>query len=395
MGSKLRTSDSFNAAKNWLLNSGIQNFNKSGNINGGFNAWYDVQNKSYPFIYSEITGYGITTLLYLNKIKKEKIFIERAKLATNWLIERALHTTGGIKARDYYDKVNAPKSTSFEGGVIYAFDCGIVLNSLVCIFKETNNEKYLEIAEKIAKFLVEKLQKNNSLFFASYNTKLNKLIDSREKWSTQSGSYHAKLSLGFLKLYEETKNSKYRNVAIKICNRAMKFQKENGRFINFRDNEGTHLHPHLYTAEGLLYCGIKRSNSKFIESALKACQWSLKNQMKNGGIPALFMNGKFLPQERTDILAQTLRLSVILNNIGALKLSNLKIIEKLKNRLLNFQNFEFGPKNQFGGIFYGFDENGKKLLHLNSWCTMFTLQAIHMFHESLKKRRRVDIELFI
>ena len=57
---------------NWLINSGIQN-----NVDpdkGGFNAWYSLKNKSYPFIYSEIivTGEpsersylkGATTILF-------------------------------------------------------------------------------------------------------------------------------------------------------------------------------------------------------------------------------------------------------------------------------------------------------------------------------------------
>ena len=62
------------SAKDWLVNSGIQN--TKGDEIGGFNAWYDLGANEYSYVYSEITGYGITTLLFLNKFYKNG-FLER------------------------------------------------------------------------------------------------------------------------------------------------------------------------------------------------------------------------------------------------------------------------------------------------------------------------------
>ena len=49
----------------WVLYSGIQNTEGGLSKIGGFNSWFDTEKKNYRYIYSEITGYGLTTLAYL------------------------------------------------------------------------------------------------------------------------------------------------------------------------------------------------------------------------------------------------------------------------------------------------------------------------------------------
>lgn len=64
-----------NLALNWLTKSGIQNNNKNKSIEfGAYNAWYDYKSKKYSYMYSEITGYLITSMLYHYKITKKKFF---------------------------------------------------------------------------------------------------------------------------------------------------------------------------------------------------------------------------------------------------------------------------------------------------------------------------------
>lgn len=387
-----KTIDRVNLAKGWLLNSGIQNIDKDEKINGGFNSWYDITDKSYPFIYSEITGYAITTLLYLNKIRGEKILVKRAILAANWLIKNAFHRCGGVKTRYYYDKSSAPLSYSFEGEIIYIFDNGMVLFGLLNLFRETGGAKYLDAAKKIANFLI-KSQKQNGLFYATYNAQTNEFEDPLQKWSTQSGSYHAKLALSLLGFYDIVKKGVYKERAKKICYRALKFQNKNGRFITFRDSAGTHLHPHSYSAEGLLYAGIKLNKERFIVSAAKACKWALNYQLDNGGLPSLFIDGKFVFHERSDVLAQILRLGMILCQLERLDEEYIVKLKKLKRRLCSFQYLGNKNKDQIGGFFYGFENN--RLNHLNSWCTMFALQAINMYEEFFENEKKSDLNLFI
>jgi len=324
-------------AKEWLLNSGIQNVGKDAKIDGGFNSWFDMKNKNYPFIYSEITGYGISTLLFLNKMQPNKIFVERAKLAAEWLT------------------------------------------------------KYLKAAEKIAEFLM-KCYKGNGLFYAAYDSQKDNFIDDVKKWSYQSGSFHCKVALGLLELSEINDEDSYKKAAIDLCKTTVEMQEEDGKFETFRGTGDTNLHPHLYSTEGLTYVGIKLNNENFLRSAARACEWVLKSQMKNGGIPCMFVKGKFVQEERSDVLAQTLRIASILAEMNILDVEDLnKKLKKLKARLITFQNLH---EDQKGGFFYGSDETGKRLDHLNSWCTMFAVQAVNM-HEHLEKKMKIEIEPFI
>jgi uncharacterized protein YyaL (SSP411 family) len=382
------TSRRIDLAKRWLLNSGIQNIGNDEKTNGGFNAWYDISKKDYSFIYPEITGYGITTFLFMIQTLDKDFLIKRAKMAANWLIKNCQDKCGGFKVR--YIKDN--EKYRFEN-LIYIFDTGIIVFALSNLFEITKDKIYLQSAERAANFLI-KSQKENGLFYACYNLEINQFLDIADKWSTQSGSFHAKVAMGLIKLWKITRNESYRKSAKIACRAALKFQDISGRFITYRDNKGTHLHPHFYSAEGLLYTGIELKDEILIKSAVKACKWALNNQLGDGGLPSIFVDGQFIAYERADILAQALRMSTILYSFGKLEERYLKCIEKLKERLYSFQYLNKKNEKQSGGFMFGFDFDGKKLEHINSWCTMFAIQAIEMYIRYLGKKK-IDLKLLI
>ena len=353
-------------AKNWLLNSGIQNL--EGEHKGAFNSWFDVDKKNYPYAYSEITGYAISTLIYLYDLTKEEIFLKRANMAADWLMNKATHSSGGILCRLFYEETEF--MGSFENEEIFLFDCGMVLNGMTALYELTKNKKHLEYCKRLANFMISK-QKEDGSFYAVYDAKNNKLIDDGEKWSTQSGALHAKLSIGLLNLYELTKEEKYKKSAIKICDYSLKFFKEDGRVITFSKTGNSLFHPHCYAAEGLYVAGKYLENKEYLKFSKKSTEYLFTIQKKDGGIPQMFKENKLVEFERSDILGQTLRVGV-LNSIEYNKL------ERLYKRLLEFQNLN---QEQKGGFKYGYDDQGKKYDHINSWCTMFAIQALILYKE--------------
>lgn len=374
--------------REWLLNSGIQNINKDKKTNGGFNSWYDIDKRTYPFIYSEITGYGITTLLYMNKNSKEEILIDRTKLAADWLITNAYGKCGGIKTRYFLD------DKSFRNQEMYVFDAGMILYGIVNLFKVTKIPKYLDAGKNIANFLL-KCQKQNGLFYAIYDAEKDAYIDKEGKWSTQSGSYHAKVAMALIDMFNITKEEAYRKAAMKICHASIKLQKRDGRFISLKENGDTHLHPHSYSAEGLLYVGDKLNNNEYILSAVKACEWALKNQLSNGGIPYYYENnGHGIPYERVDVLAQTLRLGCLLYSMKRLEEKYVDNLKRLKDRLCEFQITK-GAKEEKGAFFFGTDYDGNQRNHANSWCSMFAFQALDMYERAFKNRENISTDLLI
>ncbi|MBI1978607.1 MAG: glycoside hydrolase family 47 protein [Candidatus Aenigmarchaeota archaeon] len=382
---------SISLAKEWILNSGIQNLNSNGAFNGGFNSWFDVEKKRYPFIYSEITGYGLTTLLFLNSIFKNEISLSRAKLAAEWVISNAFHPSGGIKSRCYYEKSEEDEQYSFERGFLYSFDSAIVMNGLLNLYAAIKNPVYLKTAQKIADFLIDKMMTKKGVFYPLYDQLSQTTKSTYDKWSTQSGSFHSKIFIGLIKLSEITKEERYIEVVKKSQGTLLKFQRNDGRFITDEKDGSTNLHPHCYSIEGLLYAGVKLNDEKLIERLAKAVEWVFNNQLDDFSIPQLFSNRGSIKYERSDITAQVIRLGSFLIQNNYLDAGYMKNLDASKDRLLSLQNMN---NEQRGGFFYGFDQNGIRLKHLNSWCTMFSIQALAFYH-SLKSKQQISLNLVI
>src|SRR3989338_3442009 len=106
----------------WMTKSGIQN--EAGEHAGGFNGWYDIDRKTYPFVYSEITGYGITTLLFMNSLK-----VARRPEDARWIMNRAMLKVArrpedaiqiGARTRAY--NTEPDDMYSFESNMLLIFD---------------------------------------------------------------------------------------------------------------------------------------------------------------------------------------------------------------------------------------------------------------------------------
>ncbi len=379
-------------AKDWLLRSGIQN--AEGPRAGGVNSWFDMAEGGYSYVYSEITGYGITTLLYLGDRFGDGQCLERAGAAAEWLMSNAAHPCGGVRTRDYYNETEESDLYSFDSGNIYAFDNGMVLYGMVNLYRRTQDRRHLDFALRIADFLIKKMARSDGLFFAVFDAGTGNPEDVSRKWSSQRGSYHGKLALGFIDLFDVTGDETYESAALALCRGCMDFQEDSGRFITSRADKSTHLHPHCYSAEGLLYAGMRFDNDEFIDSAALALKWALDNRRSDGGIPKKFDGERFIPYYRSDVLAQVLRLGVILCGIGKLGVEYIPELERLRNRLLGFQYTEKGP--QAGGFFYGTTLNGSSKKHLNSWCTMFAVQALCMYADICEDNGTIDkMECFV
>ncbi|HTZ11650.1 MAG TPA: hypothetical protein VMD04_04675 [Candidatus Margulisiibacteriota bacterium] len=364
-------------AGEWILSSGIQS------EKGPFYSWYDLDKKRYPYIYSEITGYGITTLLFLYKLSGENKLVKKAKLAAQWIIENALDDSGGVKARLYGDECLAESHYSFEDGNIFSFDTGMVLYALINLYKVTGENLYLEKSKAIAAFLLDTMLQRDGSMAAIFNSGSKKGIESYDKWSNQPGAFHAKVSLGLVDLFEVTRDGRHKEAALELCDFAIGLQEaSSGRFITNKSDNTTHLHPHSYAIEGLWYAGVNFGVSRFIDSARRATKWML-HQASGSGLNELYnpSSGKFNDFQRSDILAQALRLALLFGIKDRQ--------EELKVALLQYQ-YRQEETVQEGGLFFSKDSR-----HLNSWCTMFALQALKLADNKELLPEGKKLELFI
>jgi len=374
-------------AKQWLMDSGIQNTDDSEPECGSINAWFDPELNKYSFAYSEITGYGITTLIFLNKVFHDPKLVERAVLAADWLQSSSTHNKiGGYRCRFDLEK------KEFSPANVCSFDNAMCLNGFVNLYKETKKSKYLDEGIRIADFLIGTMQKPDGSFHTKYDGLTCEPVHSYKTWSTQSGSFHAKNALGLLNLFSITADRKYMESAIKIGELAMKMQQPDGRFVTHKQEGFTHAHPHCYSVEGIFAVGMLCGRKDFIQSAVKGAEFLKSMQLESGGI-SCFYDGNISMHERADALAQAIRLWIMGKKYG-LEIEDKKI-EAAASRLKSFQRRNNPRKEINGGFAYGYNEEGRKLEHANSWVTMFSLQALHMYEQSKTNSLDFDINLLI
>ncbi len=369
-------------ALNWLVKSGIQNNNKNKLSHyGAFNAWYDIKSKKNSYMYSEITGYLITSMVFHYRLTKKKKFLYSAIKAADWLIKNAQHENGGFKCLFL---INKKLKFGNKETHIYSFDNGVIINGLVNLYNITKSNKYLIAAEKSASFLILNFMKKNGELKPLYDFKKKKFIQDSKEWSLISGSYHSKVAMGLLNLFKTSKKKIYLIASKKILNAYLKKQKKNGQFISTKFN--TNLHPHCYSIEGYWSCAKFLNNKKYYFSSLKALKWLFKKINSEGYPPRLILKNKFNFVERIDILSQSLRLIILFeNNLKLNKLDKIKIYNLVRN-ILNYQKFNSKNIREKGGFFWGKKSNGEHMHHLNTWVTAFAAQSLSILSNKKSKK---------
>ncbi|MEK6766262.1 MAG: glycoside hydrolase family 88 protein [Planctomycetota bacterium] len=376
-------------SENWLLNSGIQNMHNRPKLYGSFNSWYDKDLKIYPYIYSEVTGYGITLFLYLNNLSKDDKCLNSAVAAANWLLKYAYEEPSNIVKFRFYYHID-----DFSPRHAYTFDTGIIINGLVNLYRQTKDKSLLNKSIDMANWVTDVMQRKDGEFLSFYDIDDNIRLLSPDIWSKRPGAYHAKMCFCLLRLYDVVRNEKYLNAAKQICNWTLNQQLEDGRFLCISEENITNAHPHCYGIEGLLYAGIYLNEEEYVKNAVKGIVWLLDKQLPNGGVPSEFVGDSPVLKERCDALAQMIRLSLITLDMKRLSEKYIPSIAKMIKRLLEFQCQESDPSAK-GGFYYIIDSNGNKVNHINSWATMFALQALCMFKQMTNKKGKFDINYFV
>jgi hypothetical protein len=371
----------------WLEKSGIQNsLNKKNLLSGSVNAWYDPQKKKYSFVYSEINGYFMTMMVFLYKRTGEKKYLDKGLEAAKWLISNAQEKNGGFRCLFLIDKNS---NHAHKKDQIYSFDNGVIINGLVSLYKETKKSFLIKSAEKCGNWIINFCIDSNNLVKPVYEIEQNKFFESDKEWSTTSGSYHTKISIGLANLYSIIKKKKYLEASKLICNSSLKFQQRNGRFLSFPFKGGTNAHPHCYSAEGLWVIGTFLKNKKYLKSSELATRWIVSKQNSIGKIPRLFLINTSIYHERIDAIAQTIRLiflSTFNKNQKQVKINNEKL-NKLLKIMLKYQNSNSKNPKIKGSFSWGKKSNGAELKHPNSWVTFFAIQSLFFYKDYLENKK--------
>ena len=370
----------FHDNANWLLSSDIRI--KNGDNKGALYGWKNLNPPSFPFIYTEITGYATTCFCWLFSEFGNKVALVAAKEASNWVIRNIKFNLTVARPPESGNKPNDLSN------LFYSFDNGMIITGLLNLYKITKDASNLLLqAEKMARTLIDRFFDGEKLIArldSSYNPIFEDKINGVIKWSTISGPYHAKLSLAFLDLSRETNDPKYSKVSNSICDYAKKMQTSEGQFITNPGSDIVFLHPHLYSCEGLIYSGLMQSNKEHYSAGLKGIIWAVR-QLVSRGSAGLFRDTGAQLVEQSDCTAQLLRLLLLCRPnlqefFDEIELNN--IIDSLHLRLLDF-HISLGEEN-------GATRYQLALDTACSWCTMFSMQALALWNTKKSTTRWIE-----
>ena len=277
---------------------------------------------SPAFLHSEETGFAIHDLLLLYRITGNVKYLDKAKKAGNWLANFAWDESGWIHLR--YD---------FAADKIFAFDNAICLSGFIELYQMTRDEVIYQHAHSLTDNLIKSVRADGSIS-AVFDAEGHETQREQAGWSEQSGSFHTKIAAALVDMASLIQNEAYIETARLMCQYAMRFQADDGRFIT-DEGGGTRLHPHCYSAEGLLYVGQVLGEPAFVDSAYRATVWALKQFREDQFSQEIESGDSASWYQHTDTLAQVLGLGARFQQLGMLEDSLGRFLDNLMNSLLN------------------------------------------------------------
>src|SRR5205085_1795099 len=102
--------------------------------------YYRTDSARNHAISTEITGYAVSTLVYLHSLTQDERYLERAVAAARFLTRTAWDAASG--AMPY--EIGPPAFT-------YFFDCGIIARGLVAVWRATGDAEFLDRAVAVGR----------------------------------------------------------------------------------------------------------------------------------------------------------------------------------------------------------------------------------------------------
>jgi len=374
-------SSSYESVKDWILNSGIYETDPTNENYGGVHSYFDENENKFSFLYPEITGYFISTMRFLFEHEKNQGFLKAAQSSAEWLI-RIYEKYGAIIQGINNDDSKVPLS--------YSFDTSICINGILDYYLMSNNIQHLEYSKRMIQSQITHAIEEDGTILPFRKLDSNQYLENKDVWYKQKGCFHIKNSISLVKLYKITSESQYLEYAKKICDTCKQFQKEDGMFCIHQDRKIVNLHTLCYALEGLLYTYNTTRNDDYLSNCKTCLEWVIKQIQQDGSIE-LWFNSKYREKASYPV-AQLIRIMILLDKLES-NVSYKKNIDKLYLYLLSFQKTTNPHKGGFYEEYYRSLFSWKKRLRINSWASMFSLQAIFLYENYDKIKFDDEIEL--
>jgi hypothetical protein len=333
----------------WFLNSGIQE------ESGGVARYYKQDLRSNVAVSTEITGYALSTYLYLEQCAPSGPYRRAAERAGEFLLHQA------------WSEQNAtfPFEQPSNGSATYAyfFDCGIVARGLLAAWRSTGNAEYFERAKECALSMAFDFMAEEAMYPILRLPEKQPLAYERH-WSRAPGCYQLKSAVAWKELADETGRRELASAFERMVNYSLA---THGAFLPGDADPCRvmdRLHPYGYFLEALLFACERRDAAAAIGPGI-ARMGALLRQIAPEFV-------------RSDVYAQLLRVRLLADRMGVCQLDLGSAAEEAA-ALLGFQLDSNDPRVA-GGFCFG-DKKGERMPFVNPVSTAFALQALAMWRE--------------
>ncbi|MGW6564854.1 hypothetical protein [Streptomyces sp. NPDC054975] len=350
-GLSAETAEAARRVERWLLRSGVQI--EEGPQRGAVAGWLDREGRP-EFVYLEITGYYLNTMAWLasgaaSSPDGAAEAVEHGRRASDWLT-RTVSERGVPPTRLY---LSGDRSDWRNAGV-FMFDLAMAARGVACLGDVARHGAWESLAARLCT-LIDSMCAGAAVLRSHGAVAGAPLPD---RWSTQPGPHHLKAAAALLRMPDGVLGTPLARICHRTC--------EHWEATLREAWPCRELHPLLYGIEGLLI-GASPTEDEALE-VVESLYTRLMGLQDGDGTLAETTGGGIV---RSDVLAQALRIGLLLRARGHLRMDHWAgRLEGLTRALLRFVRPD-------GGVLFSADQD-----IANAWCAMFAHQALLLHSRS-------------
>lgn len=304
---------------------------------------------------TEITGYAVSTLLFLAERTGHAEYTDAGLRAARFLSRSAWSQTLATFPFEHSANCDQPQPLA------YFFDCGIIVRGLLAAWRATQDREFLDTATAAGNAMIADFQ-TRAAIHPILQLPGKQPLPYEPKWSASPGCYQLKSAMAWQELFEETGVDSYAEAYDSALTSALESEATFLPGAADREKVMDRLHAYCYFLEGLLPCAGRADCARALATGVDKTDRFLHD---------------IAPEfARSDVYAQLLRIRVYAAQAGIVPLDEMHASLEAE-RAAAFQMT--GQDTAVNGGF-AFGRKGDALLpYVNPVSTAFCLQALALW----------------
>ena len=258
-----------------------------------------LEGKWYPYEEPWHTGQIINALVEVHRLTKDNRYRDAAIRAGNWWV--------GLEIKDHPKLKGMVRAIHGDGidKIVFA-TVSDGTPGLFNLYRLTGDKKYAEVPTRAGEWMLQNMYlAKEAMFYDMVDPSTGEVLKENslfwpEKKQQSLNDVARPNNEGslFKDMFEYSKNPKYREVFLNLCDGLVRMQGPEGLWMQFSPNDASSgkIHPrfNLWNAESLIEGFLLTGNKAYLEAAKKTLVYFVKLQQKDGTIfYDNFLNGKF------------------------------------------------------------------------------------------------------